>query len=129
VSYKKNLSPNNEFIYRHYAKCNKTNTNFHRFIFRLRPIKDEEIIVDHLNHNGLDNRRCNLNLCLGYINKINETIRIDNKSGIPCLNNKYGLMWVTCSKLSKLGVPNHYKEFKYNGPDQFKTKFIEATRA
>jgi hypothetical protein len=64
--------------------------------------KDDEV-VDHLNHDGCDNRQCNLRTVLHKKNMLNLQIRIDNKSGVP------GVWWdqerqkwqayITCDKI------------------------------
>lgn len=46
------------------AWINKMNMKLHRFILKLPKAKNNlELIVDHKNGNGLDNRKCNLRIC------------------------------------------------------------------
>lgn len=49
----------------------------HRII--MSPDKGE--VVDHINHNKFDNRKCNLRNCAKAQNNINTGLRIDNTSG------------------------------------------------
>lgn len=57
---------------------NKTTISLHRFLLNL---EDRQIQVDHVNGNGLDNRRVNLRNCLHLQNGKNRRIGNNNKSG------------------------------------------------
>ena len=50
----------------------------------------EGLFTDHINHNGLDNRRKNLRICTHQNNIRNQKIHIDNTSGYKGVRkNKY----------------------------------------
>ena len=56
----------------------KTKTvHLHRLIFN----SNKNLVVDHINRNKLDNRRCNLRLVNRAINSINSSLH-DNSSGV-----------------------------------------------
>lgn len=60
----------------------------HRFILKARP----GLVVDHINHNGLDNRRKNIRACSSSENIINSKIKKSNTSGFR------GVCWDTHNK-------------------------------
>lgn len=60
-----------------YCKSNELGP-LHRVILG---ITDSSIVVDHINHNGLDNRKCNLRTCTNQENICNCEIPKNNKSG------------------------------------------------
>ena len=57
----------------YYAKIN--GILLHRFIMNCPKNK----IVDHINHNGLDNRKCNLRICTYEINNRNRNTKSEHK--------------------------------------------------
>lgn len=61
----------------HYCKSNNVGP-LHRFLLN---VTDSNLVVDHINHNGLDNRKCNLRICTNQQNICNCKIPKNNKSG------------------------------------------------
>lgn len=61
------------------ANINHKVTKLHRYI--LSPSENQ--IVDHINGNKLDNRRCNLRLCDNASNVRNSKLQTNNKTGYP----------------------------------------------
>ena len=59
-----------------YAYIN--NTRLHRFIMNCPETK----VIDHINHNGLDNRKCNLRIVTVRENTLNRQVPKNNKSGV-----------------------------------------------
>lgn len=53
--------------------------SLHRYILN---VDDREILVDHINRNRLDNRKCNLRKTSPTGNSINRSIQSNNKSGV-----------------------------------------------
>lgn len=98
-----------------YYMCNRPRgekcIKMHRFIMNC----PDDRVVDHINHNTLDNRKCNLRVCTQFENNQNQR---NNKSGIPGVfrrghycskNGKTYFSWV--GKISKDGVC-YKREFK-----------------
>lgn len=82
---------------------NKT-VKMHRIIMGL-DFKDEEI-VDHINHNGLDNRKINLRLCNKSQNAMNAEMQSNNTSGV-C-----GVSY--CKNIGKWGAYIRKNNKRYN---------------
>lgn len=61
-----------------YVFNDKVGASLHRFL--MNPPKD--MVVDHINHNRLDNRICNLRICTQHENCLNKSIQCNNISGI-----------------------------------------------
>ena len=71
-------SPNTMYANRYYSLGSKRVTQrMHRFILDA----PSGVMVDHINQNGLDNRRCNIRLCNRMQNGWNRKISKNNKSG------------------------------------------------
>jgi len=75
------------------------------------------MVVDHINHNTLDNRRCNLRVCTQNQNRYNLNLRKNNQSGYKGVSFKHNHWEVQLKK---------DKKYIYGG--SFKDK-IEAAKA
>ena len=71
----------NNKCYAYSRKQNGKTAMMHRLVMGLSD-KDEEILVDHINHNTLDNRKCNLRFATKSQNTMNAVLRSDNTSGV-----------------------------------------------
>lgn len=85
-------NPNNNSMY--VIKHGTRNNSLHRLI--MQPEKDK--FVDHINQNGLDNRKQNLRVVEKYLNNRNNPLRKDNKSGVIGVyyseaNNQWRAKW------------------------------------
>jgi HNH endonuclease/AP2 domain len=86
-----------------YARSGKDggNTYLHRFIMNL---SDDELVVDHKNGNGLDNRKSNLRICSQSENGRNRSgaSKLTRFKGI-CLNKKTG-KWIATLNLGSFNT-------------------------
>ena len=83
----------------------------HRFIMDC----PDDLVVDHINHNPLDNRKCNLRICDIRHNSINKKQMSNNTSGVTGVylkkdRNKWGARIVVDGRCIYLGYFNTYEE-------------------
>ena len=80
-------------------KDGRTTIGLHRWILNCK----KGLQVDHINHNTLDNRRCNLKICTQLENANNKGFYKNNKSGIKGVYflNDYGY-WIAELKYNKV---------------------------
>lgn len=60
------------------ANMNGKVVKLHRYLLGL---NNPDIIVDHINRNKLDNRKCNLRICTALENSRNASVSKNNKTG------------------------------------------------
>lgn len=68
-----------------YVINRKFNLSLHRFIMNN---PSDDVIIDHINRNPLDNRKCNLRPCSSQENCMNKGIQSNNSSGFPGVSYK-----------------------------------------
>lgn len=103
-----------------YAKTK--NGSVHRIVMNLE--KFNKNIVDHINKNGLDNRKNNLRIVDNSINLRNQNQRIDNTSGIKELcedNKRFRVFWYDNNYIKK---SKSFSKSKY-GIEKAKNMAIE----
>ena len=72
------------------ASINGKRVKLHRLIMNC----PDDKLIDHINHNTLDNRKINLRICTSSQNQMNTNKRIDNSSGVKGVNwNKSKERW------------------------------------
>lgn len=59
----------------------------HFFLHRFIMCPSDDLVVDHINHNPLDNRKCNLRICTQQENSFNKKKMSNNTSGV------IGVLW------------------------------------
>lgn len=94
-----------------YVRCSFLKTHIHQFL--LNPPKG--YVVDHINGNTLDNRRCNLRICSHTQNMQNQKLRSNNTTGVKGVTkcgNKYRATIRVNKKDIHLGMFNTLEQAK-----------------
>lgn len=100
----------------------KKQINMHRFILNA-PINME---VDHINHNGLDNRRCNLRLCTHIQNQQNSKKRLNTKYKYKCVYfDKDKNKWRVRMKVNRKQIYIGYFESELEGAKAYNNAAIK----
>lgn len=90
-----------------FKKDNKRTTlSLHRYLMKNNLNNYNKNVIDHINRNKLDNRKCNLRICTQADNVKNRTISNKNKYdviGITYINNKYYAFLSVDGKYINLG--------------------------
>jgi len=68
------LSNKNKYVQ---TKINSKKVSLHRFLLNVQG----EMVIDHINHNPLDNRKNNLRICTNQQNIFNSSVAKNNTSG------------------------------------------------
>ena len=94
----------------YYVISNQNNILMHRLIMKF----PKEKVIDHKNHNGLDNRKKNLKICSQYENMQNQSKRINNKSGYSNIcfekNRNKWVVYININKRKKKVRTNTFEE-------------------
>jgi hypothetical protein len=104
----------------------KTTVFMHREVARMPHSWDRKHLVDHINHNTLDNRACNLRVVTYSENNHNASVRKDNKSGYR------GVTWDNKSNKWRASIrvdgTNHHIGFFANKHDAIMAREAAAAR-
>lgn len=87
--------------------------SLHRLIMNCK--HDDGLYVDHINHNKLDCRRCNLRIVTNQQNSMNASKRSDNTSGVTGVTfckdrNKWNAQIMLGYKMINLGYYNSFED-------------------
>ena len=85
---------------------------------------DDERQVDHINGNGLDNRKSNLRICTPSENSCNRKRRVDNKSGYK------GVYWDAKSERWRASIRKDGRRYHlgfFDSPQEAYEKYKSAS--
>ena len=104
-----NDNKRNKYAVRYLKKNNGIETlSMHRVIMG---VKNQNLVVDHIDGNGLNNKRNNLRICTFYENRCNKKKPITNTSGYKGVHfKKINQKW--CAQITVRGVIRHLGYFK-----------------
>lgn len=77
----KNIKWHRSDLQRSTYYCISNNSEWRRIHRLIMGVTDKDIVVDHINHNGLDNRKSSLRICTSGQNTCNCLTSKNNKSG------------------------------------------------
>ena len=98
-------------IVKGYAVRGSDSSGIHRLIMNC----PKGMVVDHINHNPLDNRKSNLRICTQRQNVINSSKRSNNTSGVTGVSwNKVKGKWMSVIVVDgKTVFLGYFKDIKY----------------
>lgn len=117
----KNTTGTNKYYARGHDLFTGNKLTLHRFLL---DAKDGEL-VDHINGNGLDNRRCNLRICTNQQNQYNREKNSNNTSGYK------GVSWCNSNKKWKsyIWVDGRNKYLgQYDTPEDAYSSYKKASK-
>lgn len=91
--------------WKHFYAVSKRNVKMHRYIMG---VTDPKICIDHINGDGLDNRRKNLRKCTLEQNRINKIRRVSSKKYRGVTKRGKNI----CAQIKKNGKPYYLGSFK-----------------
>lgn len=96
-------------------------------------LTDRKVLVDHINGNGLDNRRCNLRIATKSLNGLNCGKRRNNKSGYKGVFRHTSGRWATMIRIKNKSVHIGYFDTAEEASAAYRAKvreiYPEANRA
>lgn len=104
------------------------NIMLHRFIVNEYKSNNRKIVVDHINRNTYDNRKCNLRICSISINSLNKKAkgyyktRSGNYQVQICTNGKRINIGTYKTEIEAINAYNNYKDNYINNYENFRTE-------
>lgn len=95
------VEANRQAFYVGHTRPNIPGVKLHRLIMG---VTDPKIKVDHKNHNGLDNRRCNLRVCTTTQNAQNSSPRKNSTSKYLGVSIRKNGKWVAQIQVNKVKI-------------------------